>query len=175
MVAADVATQAELDAVAATATLTSGSVRAATSGTFIDFTAIPSWAKRVTLSFAGLSTTGTSQPMIQIGTSGGVQTTGYSTSSTSITSGVSASAAYTNGWQLYSSAASSVLSGSLVLTLIDAATGLWAAVGCVSGNGPSVLFTAGSKQLSGVLDRVRLTTAGGTDTFDAGSVNILFE
>ena len=175
MVAADVATQAELDAVAATATLTSGSVRAATSGTFIDFTAIPSWAKRVTLSFAGLSTTGTSQPMIQIGTSGGVQTTGYSTATTSVTTGVNASVAFTNGWQLFSGAASSVLAGSLVLTLIDSATGTWAATGCFSSNGPAVIITAGSKQLSGVLDRVRLTTAGGADTFDAGSVNILFE
>jgi hypothetical protein len=29
--------------------------------------------------------------------------------------------------------------------------------------------------LGGVLDRVRLTTVNGTDTFDAGTVNILYE
>jgi hypothetical protein len=29
--------------------------------------------------------------------------------------------------------------------------------------------------LSGTLDRVRITTANGTDTFDAGSINILYE
>ena len=33
----------------------------------------------------------------------------------------------------------------------------------------------GSVTLSGALDRVVLTTVGGTDTFDAGSVNIIYE
>jgi hypothetical protein len=35
--------------------------------------------------------------------------------------------------------------------------------------------SAGTKTLSGTLDRVRITTANGTDTFDAGSINILYE
>jgi hypothetical protein len=174
MVAADVATQAELDAVALRTT-TSGTVVSPASGASIDFTGIPNWARRVVLSFAGLSTNGTSQPMFQIGTSGGIQTTGYSTASSSITSGANASVAYTNGWQLFSSAATSVLSGSLTLMLVDAATGTWAATGSFSGNGPSILFTNGSKVLSGTLDRVRLTTAGGVDVFDAGAVNITYD
>jgi hypothetical protein len=155
--------------------ITLGTSVASTSGAVIDFTGIPSWVKRITLSVAGLSTNGTSQPTFQIGTSGGVQSTGYSTAASSITSGVNASSSYSNGWQLYSSAASSVLGGSLVLTLIDAASGIWSATGIFAGNGPSILFTAGTKQLSGVLDRIRLTTAGGTDTFDAGTVNIIYD
>jgi len=36
-------------------------------------------------------------------------------------------------------------------------------------------YGAGTKTISGVLDRIRLTTVNGTDTFDAGSVNILYE
>ena len=34
---------------------------------------------------------------------------------------------------------------------------------------------AGRVTLSGALDRVRVTTVNGTDTFDAGSINILYE
>jgi hypothetical protein len=29
--------------------------------------------------------------------------------------------------------------------------------------------------LSGTLDRIRLTTVNGSDTFDAGSINIIYE
>lgn len=152
-----------------------GVAQAATSGTSRDFTGIPSWVKRITLSLSGVSTNGAAQPMIQLGTSGGVQSTGYSTASTSITSGVNASSNYSNGWQLYSGSAASVLSGTFTLVLVDPATGTWAGSGTFSSFGPGVLFVVGSKQLSGTLDRIRLTTANGTDTFDAGIVNILYE
>jgi hypothetical protein len=37
------------------------------------------------------------------------------------------------------------------------------------------ITTGGSVTLSGTLDRVRITTVSGTDTFDAGSINILYE
>lgn len=36
-------------------------------------------------------------------------------------------------------------------------------------------FNGSIKTLSATLDRVRLTTVNGTDTFDAGLVNIIYE
>ena len=56
--------------------LTSGTAQASTSGTAIDFTGIPSWAKRITVMFNGVSTNGTSNPQIQLG-SGSPTTSGY--------------------------------------------------------------------------------------------------
>jgi hypothetical protein len=150
-------------------------VQASTSGTSIDFTGIPSWAKRITVMLNGVSTNGTAQPMFQIGTSGGVQTTGYSANTTSITTAANAVTNYTNGWQLYTSLAANVFSGVLTLVQQDASTGTWAGTGLFSVGIPSLVVTCGIKTLSGTLDRVRITTANGTDAFDAGSINILYE
>ena len=155
--------------------LVSGTALATTSGATKDFTGIPSWAKRITVMLSGVSTNGTSQPVIQIGSSAGITTTGYSTNTTSITSGANLTTAYTNGWQFYSSLASNVVSANLVLTLLDPATNLWTASGLFQVNIPGIILMAGTKALPGTLDRIRLTTSGGTDTFDAGSVNILYE
>ena len=155
--------------------ITLETTKASTSGTSVDFTGIPSWAKRITVTFNGVSTNGTSQPMIQLGTSGGVQTTGYSANTTSITTGANVTTNYTNGWQLYSSLAANVFSGALTLVLQDSATGAWVGTGLFSVNIPSLVIMAGIKTLSGTLDRVRITTVNGTDTFDAGSINILYE
>lgn len=167
--------QASLNGTAANVGLVQGTTQASTSGTSIDFTGIPNWAKRITVMLNGVSTNGTAQPMIQIGTSGGVQTTGYSANTTSITTAANAVTNYTNGWQLYSSLAANVFSGVLTLVQQDAATGTWAGTGLFSVGIPSLVITCGVKTLSGTLDRVRITTANGTDTFDAGSINILYE
>ena len=155
--------------------LTSGTTQATTSGTVRDFTGIPSWAKRITVMLNGVSTNGTSQPMIQLGTSAGVLTTGYTTGTTSITTAANLVTTYTNGWQFYSSQASNVINANFVLTLLDAATNTWTANGLFYTNIPSLVFMAGSRSLPGTLDRIRITTVNGTDAFDAGSINILYE
>jgi hypothetical protein len=153
-----------------------GTPVATTSGTTIDLTGLSATARRVVLAFNGVSTNGANQPLIQLGTSGGVQTTGYSTVTTSITTGANAATAYTNGWQLFSAGPGNVLYGAITFTLVDTASGTWAATGTVASNTtPSVISLAGAKSLSGVLDRIRLTTVGGTDAFDAGSVNVLMD
>ena len=166
---------ASINGTAGNVPLVQGTAQASTSGTAIDFTGIPSWAKRITVVLSGVSTNGTSQPMIQIGTSGGVQTTGYSANTTSITTAANAVTNYTNGWQLYTSLAANVFSGVLTLVQQDASTGTWAGTGLFSVGIPSLVITCGVKTLSGTLDRVRITTANGTDAFDAGSINILYE
>lgn len=154
----------------------SGTAQASTSGTSIDFTSIPSWVKRITVMFSGVSTNGTSIPQIQIG-SGSVNTTGYLSGSGFITTaaGVAVTTA-TSGFIIYSNTAAASLSGSIVLSLIG--SNIWVAQGVMlqATSTANVVETAGnSPTLSGALDRVRITTVNGTDTFDAGSINILYE
>jgi hypothetical protein len=62
--------------------------------------------------------------------------------------------------------------------LLSATANTWTCSGSLGGTGAAagyIYSTAGAKSLTGTLDRVRLTTVGGTDTFDAGSVNIMYE
>jgi chitodextrinase len=156
--------------------IVSGSATASTSGTSIDFTSIPFWVKRIIVMFGGVSTNGASDYLVQIG-AGSVAATGYLGTSGRLTTGV-VMVNYTTGFGINNgaAAASYTCHGSMTLTLLNSATGLWCASGVV-GNSASndTTVTGASKTLSGTLDRVRITTVNGTDTFDAGSVNILYE
>jgi hypothetical protein len=153
--------------------IVSGTAVASTSGTSIDFTSIPSWVKRITVVFSEVSTNGSSLIRLQLGDSGGVETTGYTATASYIGSG-SGGGSSTSGFDSYAdTSASHSRSGSFVFALISGNT--WVLAG-------SYLYTAGfqvifngTKTLSGTLDRVRITTANGTDTFDAGTINILYE
>ena len=165
--------------VAGASLLTSGTAQASTSGTAIDFTGIPSWAKRITVMFNGVSTNGASFPQVQIGTSGGIQTSGYTGTSTGIGNASGVSANLSAGFVLSASGswtAASSLNGKIDLVLLDASTGIWACSGVVGYTGGTIcILIGGVKTLSGTLDRIRLTTVNGTDTFDAGSINIMYE
>lgn len=161
-----------------TGALTSGTSVASTSGTSIDFTSIPSWVKRITVMFSGVSTSGTSAKIIQIGDSGGVETSGYSGTGTVLGNGSGTSTGMSSGFfASQSSAATDVLSGQATISLLNASTNTWSYSG-VFGQATAtsiIYFAGGAKALSATLDRVRITTANGTDTFDAGSINILYE
>ena len=143
---------------------------ASTSGTSINFTSIPSGTKRITVMFDGVSTNGTSNQLIQIGDSGGVENSGY-LGACSYSSG---DTAYTTGFGLTNASAASALYGTVVLTLLNASTNTWTCFGTVSLSNFG-LHTSGSKSLTGTLDRVSITTVGGSDTFDAGTINISYE
>jgi hypothetical protein len=147
------------------------------SGTSVDFTSIPSWVKRITVMFYRISTNGTSSIQVQLGDSGGVETTGYEVSSSYVSAGAD-NAAYTSGFvfrQISGSAAIGTQSGQIVFNLIDASTNRWAGNGSLAWTVVPIMINAGSKELSATLDRIRITTVNGTDTFDAGSINILYE
>ena len=155
--------------------LVAGTAVASTSGTSIDFTSIPSWVKRITVMFNGVSTSGSTDLLVQIG-AGSVDTTGYQTQRAFIQATSSNSANYiTAGIAcLANVGASSVFMGHVVITLLG--SNAWVASTNYSQPNSSLSgFGAGSKTLSGTLDRVRITTVNGTDTFDAGSINILYE
>jgi hypothetical protein len=155
--------------------LTSGTEQASTSGTSIDFTGIPSWAKKIIIQFVGVSTNGTSNLLIQLGDGGGIETAGYLGASSVINTAV-ATSNFTAGFGFAIGAAAAVVHGSLTLTLEDSAQFTWVATGTLAeSNTAEMALTAGSKSLSAALDRVRITTAGGADTFDAGAINVLYE
>ncbi|QIG72939.1 hypothetical protein EVB98_017 [Rhizobium phage RHph_N3_2] len=150
--------------------LISGTATTASS-TAVDFTGIPSWVKRITISVESLSTNGTTGVNLQIGDSGGIEATGY-------LCGTGNSQSSTTEFLLTggSGAAAAVYHGIAVLTLINSSTNTWAVSSQFSrSDTPAVLTVAGSKSTSATLDRVRLKTGNGTDTFDAGSINILYE
>ena len=154
--------------------ITSSTAVASTSGTSIDFTSIPSWVKRITVMFNGVSTNGTSNLQIQIG-SGSVSTSGYSSSATFFSSSGGSSTS-TAGLIITSAlVAASVSNGNIMLCLQNNNT--WTSSGVLSlVTSAATQFSGGvSSTLGGTLDRVRITTVNGTDTFDAGSINILYE
>ena len=160
--------------------ITSGAAQASTSGTSIDFTSIPSWVKRITVMFSGVSTNNTSPPLIQIG-AGSVANTGYLMTATTLSNGATVvSTLFTTGFALAAGtsvwSAGTTVGGSIILTLVDSATATWSCNGQIGRSDVATThFAAGTKVLSGTLDRVRITTFNGTDTFDAGSINILYE
>jgi hypothetical protein len=157
---------------------TSGTAVTSTSGTAIDLTGIPSWVKRVTFMLRGVSTSGTSNPwLIQIGDSSGIKTTGYLGTGTRLLATTTVSLTATSGFSVnVDNNAANICHGSMTITLIDLSTNSWVASGLFSNSslGES-MAVSGSRSLSSTLDRVRITTSGGTDTFDAGSVNIMYE
>jgi hypothetical protein len=156
--------------------ISSATAVATTSGTSLDFTSIPSWVKRITVMFNAVSTSGTSGIQIQLGVSGTPETTGYNGfcgmvfNTNNTTRGISA----TTGFPLYIQAATNNHGGAIVITLMG--SNIWTAQGgtSVTDSGAGT-FVAGAKTLAGTLNMIRITTVNGTDTFDAGSINILYE
>lgn len=148
--------------------------QATTSGTAIDFTGIPSWAKKITLTFYQVSTNGASDYLAQLGTSTGVVTSGYTSTGTSINqaNGTSGSSS-TAGFVMDINAAANITSGHLVFALLSNNT--WVCSGTVKKNSTEIQITSGDVIISSTLYRIRLTTVNGTDTFDGGSVSLLIE
>jgi len=147
--------------------MTLGTAQATTSGTSIDFTGIPSWVKRITMMFNGVSTNGISNYMVRIGdgaisSTGYISTCQYGTNNTQDTVGFVVSNGVTS---------TEVYTGNVVL--LNMGSNVWSQNGTLGTS--LVRVSSGAKTLSGTLDRIRLTTVNGTDTFDAGSVNILYE
>jgi hypothetical protein len=149
-----------------------GTAIASTSGTSIDFTSIPTWVKRVTVIFSGVSTNGTSNLQIQLG-AGSVTTTGYNSSAW--TANTNNSGLITSGLILNATNASTTAYyGNIIISIVGSNT--WVSSHSLGGpTGGYQSIGGGSIALGGALDRVRITTVNGTDTFDAGSINILYE
>jgi hypothetical protein len=154
--------------------LTSATAQNTTSGTSIDFTGIPSWVKRITVMLNGISGNGSSNPMIQLGNSGGIENSGYA-GSIGYSGAASGAAAFSSGF-LFNLGVGAVTITSGVATLLNISGNMWIyAISAAYADQAYSLSGGGSKTLSATLDRIRITTVNGTNTFDAGSVNIMYE
>ena len=145
-----------------------------TTQTAVDFTSIPSWVKRITVMFSGASLSGTSSILVQVGDSGGIENTGYASTSTGVTGVAGGTISSTAGYALRLTAAAGAFSGHMFLTNLNGNLWVSSQAGTYDGSTASNVG-GGIKTLSAVLDRIRITTINGTDTMDAGSVNILYE
>jgi hypothetical protein len=149
-----------------------GTAVSTTSGTVIDFTGIPAWAKRISVMLNGVSTNGSSNLIAQIGDSGGIEATGYLCG----VAGNASSATFTTGFGLSAGGEGTATIRHGMLTIQTLGANVWACSGVIGrSDAAQASSTGGNKTLSDTLDRVRLTTVNGTDTFDAGSVNIYYE
>jgi len=177
-------------AVAGTTTLTlptfNGTVGLLVSGTaqtappatpqYFDFTSIPAGVRRITVMFNEVSSSGTSNFLVQLGDSGGIENTGYvSTSNYTNQASTTGGSNSTAGYLLFNSASSGAALISGTYTLVNISGNTWIGSGVHKMITTQMLFSGGSKALSDVLTQVRVTTVNGTDTFDAGSINILYE
>ena len=159
-------------------TIVQGTSQVSTAGTSIDFTGIPSWVKRVTVMFNGVSTSGTSNLLIRLGT-GSTPTyvaSGYNSTS-SFVGAATAVQTSTAGLVLQTSStgASQLNGGSLVIANITGTTWISSSVTTEGSAAGRTTLSAGSVDAGATLTAVRITTVNGTDTFDAGTINILYE
>ena len=155
------------------------SVIATTSGSYIDFTSIPATATIIHLVMDNVSMDQERHILIQIGDSGGVETSGYGCgwsrfSSTSLTGGV----ADDDGLEVRAAAAYAV-SAVCSLYLCDVSDNAWimhsasVALNLDSDDWQFDQRSVAFKELTGTLDRVRIETDGAAD-FDLGKAIIRY-
>jgi hypothetical protein len=156
--------------------LVSGTAQASTSGTSINFTDIPNWVKRITFMLNGVSTNSTSGLLLRVGTSSGIVSTGYiATSVTSNSIGETSGQNGTTGFNWYNDTAALTHYGAFTLYLFNTSTYEWVCTHTGRLLSTNSVSGGGNVILSGPLDRLQLTTVSGTATFDAGTVNIMYE
>lgn len=167
----------------ASSVITSGTAVTLTTQTSVDFTSIPSWVKRLTVMLRGVSLSGTDQIILQLGDSGGIEITGYvgnqfNTNDAGAINILTFSIAFILTTSGGGSSAANLYSGQVILSLLDASTNTWVMNGSVSPTTTSgtarISIFSGSKPLSSTLTQLSIGRSG-TNTFDAGTVNILFE
>ena len=147
-----------------------GATQATTSGTQFDFTGVPAWATEIVIAFFAVSLSGTDSLRVQIGDSGGFETTGYTGSTVaSDASNISTAAASTAGFGVPLGLAVNAATG-LMFLLKPFEDNTWISSANVS-RGAQHAFSAQVKQLSDVLTQVRITRDG-SNTFDGGVVRV---
>jgi hypothetical protein len=140
------------------------------------FTGIPSTAKNIQIIIQGVSLTSTDDIWIQVG-NGSYVTTGYLSRGTAPqTSNVVQTVTSTSAFAFLNGSGANTFNG--VINIVNITGNNWVCSGNISSTNGSTnvasQLTCGSIALGGTLDRVRITVSG-TNTFDAGSVNIIYQ
>lgn len=155
--------------------ISSGTATATTSGSSVSFTGIPTWVKRVTLLFNGVSVSGTDSLLVRIGPSGGIASSGYLSTAGIITNAANPSVSGdTTGFLIYIAAASRAFSGAMTISLLNASSYIYVSSHSGKSDSGNVNVGGGDVTLSGLMTQLTILP-GGANTFDAGSVNILYE
>ncbi len=151
---------------------------ASTSGTSIDFTGLPAWVKKITVMFNGVSLSATANILFQLGVGSTPTTTGYQSGQVYVLIGGGGTngSSSTSGFIVQSGAAAYTLNGSMVFTQLNSSSYIWTGAGVFYNQTsvPLITSASGVVTLSGSVGMVRVTSTS-TDTFDAGSINILYE
>jgi hypothetical protein len=155
-------------------TITAGTPITSATGSSLDFPSIPSWVKRITISIDSISFAALGVAVVRLGVSNTLVTTGYvaarvgftttpATVFTSVTDGVAS---------FGTTVAAAAATGQIVITNLTG--NQWVASGQVTRTTDNVyMSTTGSITLAGTLTNLSLVAT--TSTFDAGSINILYE
>jgi hypothetical protein len=158
--------------------LTLETLKNTTSGSFVDFTGIPAWVKRVTVLFNAVSTNGAVDLLLQLGVASTPTTSGYLNGQSifSWSSGILSSTS-SAGIPIYNNSANYTWTGRAVIERLSAASNNWVVTITLNNTvtSPSAVVSSGVAVLSGALGMVRLTTSTGAPLFDNGSVNLLYE
>lgn len=155
-------------------TLVPMTAQVSTAGTSITFSSIPSWARRLTVVLQGVSTTGLADLVVQLGTSAGITISGYlsTTVQTNIASGDGGSSS-TVGFVIRNAAAANV--ASVIMQITNITGNQWVSSHCGKLSTALVVYGGGDVSLPGTLTSVRVTTDTGVPTFDAGTINVMYE
>jgi len=155
--------------------VTLGTEQATTSGSDFTFSGIASGTKRVYMIFEHVIISGTDDWIIQLGDSGGIETSSYVSTSVSDTAGTGANASSTSAFVIDNgSGSSSMLTGVFCFELTDSTNNTWIGHSVLKSHTNQVIMSAGNKSLSAELTQIKLDTTG-SNTFSAGSINITYE
>jgi hypothetical protein len=154
-----------------------GTAQSPTSGTTVDFTGVPSWARRIVVIFSAVTLPGTSGSMsMQLGAGTTPETTDYFGCTSYVASGDRGAAAWTSDALLGTGNGADGISfsGVVTLTKFDTSSNSWGIQGGLGDHTgiPIVWSPAGRKDVSGVLGIVRILVSS---SFSSGSINILYE
>lgn len=150
-----------------------GTYTATTSGTSVTFGSIPAYVTRIDIGLVGVSLSGgTDHLMIELGDSGGLETTGYLGSV--VNPAGTSTATFSTAFDLNPGAASAANAwhGIVSLRLMDRSSNTWSMSSQIAtSNTGGVHHGSGSKALSGTLTQFALKVSGTpTDAFDSGAV-----
>jgi hypothetical protein len=145
--------------------------QATTSGTSVTFGSIPAGVKMIVIMFEEVSWTGAADIVITIGDSGGLETSSYVSTWKLDSNGTTTRGSSTSSYVSRQDGAAALVSGLYTLSLKDASNFTWIFSGHHKNVTNSVAEGHGSKSLSAEL--TQLSIAGGT--FDAGSINIMYQ
>ena len=148
--------------------ITTDTTQATTSGTAFNFTSIPSTVKRISVLFRGISLSGSDGLLVQLGTSGGLVTSGYASLSHWGGGGLSS----TSGFMVDGVGNANIMSG--IMTIAHMGSNIYVASHSCKYNTSNGVFGGGDVSIGGTVDRLTVTRSG-SNTFDAGSINIMYE